>query len=79
MSKPTPREDVIDELRRNGLFVRTYDANAMDRLMQGIAYLHGYMCLLDSKNLKAWRNVPLVDVVDAYAMHQHLRTLGDEE
>jgi hypothetical protein len=79
MSRPTPRENVIEELRGLGLHVRTYDEQATDRLMQGLYNLHWHLCLLDNKNIKAWKEVSLMDVVDAYAKRQNLRVIGGEK
>ena len=79
MSELTPRESVIKELKGMGLFVRDYDEPATDRLMKSLKLMHWHMCMLDGKNVKAWKEVSLVDVVDAYAKNQHLRVIGGEK
>ena len=71
------RQLFIDELEDRGIFVRTYDEDGMDRLVQAVNTLHRELCKYDNRNIRKWAAITVLELVDSYAKHQHLATLGD--
>jgi len=67
----------IEELESKGLFVRTYDEPSMDRLLRAVNWLHGELCKYDNENIKKWKDVTVLELVDSYAKHQDLAILGE--
>jgi len=77
-STETPRRQrFIEELESKGLFIRTYDEPGMDRLVGAVDGLHRELCKYDNANISLWKGITVLELVDAYAKHQHLAILGD--
>ena len=66
----------VEELENMGLFVRAYDEPGMNRLVGAVDALHRELCKYDNANITLWSRVKVLDLVDAYAKHQHLAVLG---
>ena len=67
----------VEELENMGLFVRAYDEPGMDKLVGAVDALHRELCKYDNGNIQLWKGVTVLELVDAYAKHQHLAILGD--
>mgnify|MGYP003130601734 CR=1 FL=1 len=61
------RDEFFQFLRRRGLFTRHYDAVSYSRMSEAAKDIHAELCHLDPTNLKAWSNVTLIDLANAYA------------
>ena len=73
------RQLFVEELESKGIFVRTYDEPGMDRLVRAVNDLHRELCKYDLANIQLWGCITVIELVDAYAKHQDLATLGDVE
>jgi hypothetical protein len=72
----TPNDYFLMELGNMGMFVRDYDSSSMDNLCSAVKELHRELSKLDNSNIGTWADVPLLEVVNAYARNQELRALG---
>ena len=73
------RQLFVEELESKGIFVRTYDEPGMDRLVSAVDGLHRELCKYDNANIQLWEGVTVLELVNAYAKHQHLAILGGRE
>ena len=71
------RQLFVEELESKGIFVRVYDEPGMDRLVSAVDGLHRELCKYDNANIQLWKGVTVLELVNAYAKHQHLATLGE--
>ena len=72
----TRKQRFVEELEGMGLFVRTYDEPGTDRLVGAVDALHRELCKYDNANIRPWENITVIDLVNAYAKHQHIAVLG---
>jgi transcription elongation factor GreA-like protein len=73
----TPNDYFLMELGNMGMFVRDYDSSSMDNLCSAVKELHRELSKLDNSNIRTWLNVPLVEVLNAYARNQDINQLGN--
>ena len=75
----TPNDHFIMELQSMGLYVRDHDYQATHNLSYAVKELHRELAKLDKLNIRSWIDVPLIEVVNAYAKNQELGMLGLSE
>ena len=68
----TRKDYFVMELQNMGLFVREYDKASVDSLYEAADHLHHVLSRLDSHNIKEWIDLPLVELVNAFAKLEDL-------
>ena len=74
----THNDYFLMELSNMGMFVRDYDGSSMGSFCSAVKDLHRELSKLDNSNIRTWVDVPLIEVINAYARNQELRVLGSK-
>ena len=70
-------EAFLQTLKDKGLFIRDYDEPGTERLIRAVSDLHRELCKYDQSNIRPWKEVTVLELLDAYAENQNLAILGD--